>query len=201
MLSKVTAMQSGTEFSTAVVEAMTGKFCKLKNLVQIGSSHCEALTCLYCQLLFNDITNLEFLYKICRSCHCMKAIWKHWKMEVRYMPVLEALWADDLVEYSGLNSCATLFVQCRVMGLVQHLGYLLYDHVWPAPHSNILFCLNYCHYFLFAAGIVRFNFAIIIAGFKSRSSPHDHLYEKKIKIPSLHVYGATDTVIGEGLKL
>ncbi|XP_076439483.1 esterase OVCA2-like [Babylonia areolata] len=40
-----------------------------------------------------------------------------------------------------------------------------------------------------------FQFAILVAGFKSRSSPHDALYEKKISIPTLHVFGETDKVI------
>lgn len=40
-----------------------------------------------------------------------------------------------------------------------------------------------------------FRFAILVAGFRSRSSPHDALYEKKIAIPTLHVFGETDKVI------
>ncbi|KAK7109005.1 esterase OVCA2-like isoform X2 [Littorina saxatilis] len=40
-----------------------------------------------------------------------------------------------------------------------------------------------------------FDFAILVAGFKSRSSPHDVLYSKKISIPTLHVFGDTDKVI------
>ncbi|KAL8609858.1 hypothetical protein ACOMHN_020693 [Nucella lapillus] len=39
-----------------------------------------------------------------------------------------------------------------------------------------------------------FQFAILVAGFKSRSSPHQALYEK-ISIPTLHVFGETDKVI------
>lgn len=40
-----------------------------------------------------------------------------------------------------------------------------------------------------------FDFAILVAGFKSRSSGHDHLYSKRISIPTLHVFGDTDKVI------
>ncbi|XP_025095344.1 esterase OVCA2-like isoform X2 [Pomacea canaliculata] len=40
-----------------------------------------------------------------------------------------------------------------------------------------------------------FNFAILVAGFKSRSSSHDILYSKKISIPTLHVYGESDKII------
>ncbi|XP_046841040.1 esterase OVCA2-like [Xenia sp. Carnegie-2017] len=43
--------------------------------------------------------------------------------------------------------------------------------------------------------IIKFKFAIMIAGFKSRSSQHDIFYEKPIKCASLHVYGETDQVI------
>lgn len=45
-----------------------------------------------------------------------------------------------------------------------------------------------------------FSFAILVAGFKSRSTPHDPLYSKKISIPTLHVFGETDKVIPKGKK-
>ena len=47
----------------------------------------------------------------------------------------------------------------------------------------------------------RFNFAIFVAGFKSRSSPHDVLYTEPISLPTLHVFGDTDKVIPKGNKL
>ncbi|XP_035695440.1 esterase OVCA2-like [Branchiostoma floridae] len=40
-----------------------------------------------------------------------------------------------------------------------------------------------------------FDFAIMVAGFRSRSSQHDELYSTKITCPTLHVYGDTDRVI------
>ena len=40
-----------------------------------------------------------------------------------------------------------------------------------------------------------------MAGFKSRSTPHDSLYSKKISIPTLHVFGETDKVIPKGQKI
>nr|CAD7568941.1 unnamed protein product [Timema californicum] len=41
----------------------------------------------------------------------------------------------------------------------------------------------------------NFNFAIIIAGFVSRCSPHAKYYLQKVTIPSMHVCGETDGVI------
>lgn len=43
-----------------------------------------------------------------------------------------------------------------------------------------------------------FDFAILVAGFKSRTSSHDNLYAKKITIPTLHVFGEIDKVIPRG---
>lgn len=39
---------------------------------------------------------------------------------------------------------------------------------------------------------------ILVAGFKSRQKPHEHLYQKTITTPSLHVIGETDKVIEKG---
>ncbi|XP_039265729.2 esterase OVCA2-like [Styela clava] len=46
-------------------------------------------------------------------------------------------------------------------------------------------------------GDVRFSFkfAILVAGFRSRQSQHEKLYETVITTPSLHVIGDTDQVI------
>ncbi|KAM4797007.1 esterase OVCA2 [Rhinophrynus dorsalis] len=41
----------------------------------------------------------------------------------------------------------------------------------------------------------QFNFAVLVAGFKSRSCEHQQYYQEPIVIPSLHVYGETDRVI------
>ncbi|XP_015183236.1 PREDICTED: UPF0483 protein CG5412 [Polistes dominula] len=41
----------------------------------------------------------------------------------------------------------------------------------------------------------RFNFAIIISGFKSLCKLHAEYYTETIDIPSLHIYGRTDKVI------
>ncbi|XP_033099458.1 esterase OVCA2-like isoform X3 [Anneissia japonica] len=40
-----------------------------------------------------------------------------------------------------------------------------------------------------------FDFAILVAGFKSLNSMHDSLYDQPITIPTLHVFGDTDNVI------
>ncbi|XP_051891796.1 esterase OVCA2 [Pristis pectinata] len=41
----------------------------------------------------------------------------------------------------------------------------------------------------------QFNFAILIAGFRSRCKLHNHFYREPITLPSLHVFGETDRVI------
>ncbi|XP_069111108.1 esterase OVCA2-like [Argopecten irradians] len=41
----------------------------------------------------------------------------------------------------------------------------------------------------------QFDFVILVAGFKSRQSPHQKLYNTIVSLPSLHVYGDTDKVI------
>ncbi|XP_067667059.1 esterase OVCA2-like [Haliotis asinina] len=43
--------------------------------------------------------------------------------------------------------------------------------------------------------LFKFNFAIFVAGFKSRSIPHESFYETVVTIPTLHVFGDTDKVI------
>lgn len=40
-----------------------------------------------------------------------------------------------------------------------------------------------------------FKFAVLFAGFKSRSSNHDRYYNQKTIIPSLHVFGDNDQII------
>ncbi|KAL4222813.1 Ovarian cancer-associated protein 2 [Mactra antiquata] len=41
----------------------------------------------------------------------------------------------------------------------------------------------------------KFDFVILVAGFKSRQSTHEVLYKTPFTVPSLHVYGDTDKVI------
>lgn len=40
-----------------------------------------------------------------------------------------------------------------------------------------------------------FRFAILVAGFRSRSAPHQKLYDERMELPTLHVYGDNDQVI------
>ncbi|XP_030041803.1 esterase OVCA2 [Microcaecilia unicolor] len=40
-----------------------------------------------------------------------------------------------------------------------------------------------------------FHFAILVAGFKSRSAEHQGYYQDTIKVPTLHVFGEMDRVI------
>jgi hypothetical protein len=44
----------------------------------------------------------------------------------------------------------------------------------------------------------EFNFAILVAGFKSLCHPHLNYYFKESSIPSLHVYGENDNIIRRG---
>ncbi|XP_071994208.1 esterase OVCA2 [Engystomops pustulosus] len=41
----------------------------------------------------------------------------------------------------------------------------------------------------------QFDFAMLVAGFKSRASEHAHFYKEPITVPSLHVFGDSDRVI------
>lgn len=45
---------------------------------------------------------------------------------------------------------------------------------------------------------IKFDFAIIISGFKSLCTSHAVYYNGKINIPSLHIYGKTDQIIPTG---
>ncbi|XP_053979215.1 esterase AGAP003155 [Hylaeus volcanicus] len=42
---------------------------------------------------------------------------------------------------------------------------------------------------------IKFDFAIIISGFKSLCANHAIYYDEKIKIPTLHIYGESDQII------
>ncbi|XP_043267809.1 esterase OVCA2 [Venturia canescens] len=42
---------------------------------------------------------------------------------------------------------------------------------------------------------IKFNFAILISGFKSLCKPHEIYYDEKLHLRTLHVYGETDKVI------
>ncbi|KAG8233020.1 hypothetical protein J437_LFUL013689 [Ladona fulva] len=42
----------------------------------------------------------------------------------------------------------------------------------------------------------QFQFAVIVAGFKSLCTPHGKYYADIIRLPSLHVFGETDGIIG-----
>uniref|UniRef100_A0A674J1K9 Esterase OVCA2 n=1 Tax=Terrapene triunguis TaxID=2587831 RepID=A0A674J1K9_9SAUR len=44
-----------------------------------------------------------------------------------------------------------------------------------------------------------FEFAIVVAGFRSRAAPHSGYYREPIAVPTLHVLGDTDRVIPPGL--
>jgi hypothetical protein len=50
----------------------------------------------------------------------------------------------------------------------------------------------------FSESPIKFDFAIFIAGFKSRQKDHKTLYDIIIDIPTLHVFGDTDKVISRG---
>ncbi|XP_066928299.1 esterase OVCA2-like [Clytia hemisphaerica] len=48
---------------------------------------------------------------------------------------------------------------------------------------------------------IKFNFAILCAGFKSRSTQHEIYYQDQITCPTLHVYGDTDKVIPKEMSI
>ncbi|RNA06298.1 ovarian cancer-associated protein 2 -like [Brachionus plicatilis] len=48
---------------------------------------------------------------------------------------------------------------------------------------------------------IKFKFAILVAGFKSRQSQHDSYYEKKIQVPTLHIMGESDRVIPKEMSI
>ncbi|XP_036362320.1 esterase OVCA2 isoform X2 [Octopus sinensis] len=48
-------------------------------------------------------------------------------------------------------------------------------------------------------GDLKFSFAIMVASFKSKSLQHQSLYEQKVTIPTLHVFGETDRVIPKSM--
>ena len=56
--------------------------------------------------------------------------------------------------------------------------------------TDILYCV---------VGCLDFKFAILVAGFKSRSSGHSVYYNAPITCPTLHVFGDTDRVIPKGM--
>ena len=45
---------------------------------------------------------------------------------------------------------------------------------------------------------IKFQFAILVAGFKSLINLHQPLYEHRVQMPTLHVFGDTDSVIPKG---
>ena len=53
--------------------------------------------------------------------------------------------------------------------------------------------------FFHSKGAFKFDFVILVAGFKSFSAQHEMFYTEPITCPSLHVYGDTDRVIPKGL--
>ncbi|XP_014663668.1 PREDICTED: ovarian cancer-associated gene 2 protein homolog [Priapulus caudatus] len=48
---------------------------------------------------------------------------------------------------------------------------------------------------------IQFKFAVLVAGYKSRSGCHDTFYTKPISVPSLHVFGDTDQVIPKEMSI
>ena len=82
-----------------------------------------------------------------------------------------------------------------------------YIFIWLQVIWNVsLYKILYLHKTLYAFytfssttdSPIKFNFVILVAGFKSRQSSHSDLYSKQITIPSLHVFGETDKVIQKG---
>ena len=47
----------------------------------------------------------------------------------------------------------------------------------------------------------KFRFALLCAGFKSKSTKHAKYYDTQISCPSLHIFGESDKVIAGGMQL
>lgn len=69
-----------------------------------------------------------------------------------------------------------------------------FDGIWGFSQGACLVSLL-CH--LQQRGLlnIKFKFAIMVAGFKSGSTPHAEYYQDIIKLPSLHVFGENDQII------
>lgn len=87
-------------------------------------------------------------------------------------------------------------------------AFFLFEYLpdFNANYSNLTLCeiwlMEWANYVNFlCTGLFQFDFAIMVASFKSRSSAHDVYYQKPITCPTLHVYGDTDKVIPKGTTL
>lgn len=60
-------------------------------------------------------------------------------------------------------------------------------------HEKLIFLI------ICVVGCLDFKFAILVAGFKSRSAGHSVYYNAPITCPTLHVFGDTDRVIPKGM--
>lgn len=70
----------------------------------------------------------------------------------------------------------------------------------PFFTSSIFLSLIYIYilhknYYYSAVSSIRFDFAILISGFKSLCESHSLFYNEQLDIPTLHVYGTTDQII------
>lgn len=64
----------------------------------------------------------------------------------------------------------------------------------------MIFCLKFeCNSnkacFVVPVTVIKPQFAIMAAGFRSGSLAHSNYYEETITMPSLHIYGENDTII------
>ena len=58
---------------------------------------------------------------------------------------------------------------------------------------------KYLCYFSFSDSPFKFKFALLCAGFKSKSTQHQKYYANTIHCPSLHIFGESDKVIAGGM--
>ena len=76
---------------------------------------------------------------------------------------------------------------------VEFLIFWTFEQTLILPWLTRFFFTN-----IFTDSKLKFNFAILCAGFKSKSSEHSKYYTNNITCPTLHVYGDTDQVIPKG---
>ena len=74
---------------------------------------------------------------------------------------------------------------------------VLFSYMFESFTKLIFFMINVS----FSDDKYPFKFAILVAGFKSKSAAHAVMYSNPITMPSLHVFGETDQVIAKGLSL
>ena len=107
----------------------------------------------------------------------------------------------NMFTYRSLNR-KYFYIVCHFVNKIPLADQLNYGNFYTEMVYNTYYTLlvrSYNVIFLVLLGsVINFKFAIMVAGFRSRSTQHDMFYENRIKCSTLHVYGETDQVIPKG---